>query len=100
MPTKQQKRALRALLAYYDVLAEDDEYDWVRWTNTPRNMSKKEANAFLLGVMLDQGQPAERAWDKGDHLARKQFKGDGGFWQVIRDTKAKHVHRICRTGYY
>ncbi len=42
---------------------------WVRWSKITSKMRAYDANAFLMGVMLDRGGLAERAWDAAKWLA-------------------------------
>ena len=70
------------------------------WSERRTKFSKKRANAFFVGVMLDQMMPAERAWAAGEYLVENCFQGTDGFWHVISNTHLNSIKGICRTGYH
>ena len=70
-----------------------------RWSRVRKRFTLNSANAFFVGVMLDQGQKAERAWEGGRHLVAHHFGGRRGFWAEIRNTHPRTVAKICRYGH-
>lgn len=91
---------LTAIMAHYEHLAETPGYEWVRWSDRRRRFSESDANAFLVGLVLDQGQDADRAWDKAQHIVETHFQDDDNWWQAILDTHHSTVRSICRKGYH
>lgn len=69
------------------------------WSEVRRRFSEQEANAFFVGVMLDWGQDANRAWEGGEHLVNNHFNKMDNFWEDVATTHLNTVIRICRTGY-
>jgi endonuclease III len=98
MPTAQQK-TVAAVMAYYSVLSKSDTHEEFRWSRIRKRFTLKKANAFFLGVMLDQGQLAERAWNGGDHFVENHFKGRRGFWREVLAAHPQTVKSICTSGY-
>ncbi len=90
---------IAAVMAYHQRILRLDEYEWMRWTKKRRRLSLAKANAHFVGVMLDQGQLAERAWDAGRHLVANHFLGKQGFWREVLRAHPQTVRRICTTGY-
>jgi len=91
--------AVENILNFYNVLEQDDNYDWVRWTDKRRRFSLQSANEFFIGVMLDQGQLAERAWEGSRHLVRTHFNCKGNWWQNVICTHHSTVTKICKKGF-
>ena len=69
------------------------------WSRKRKRFSKDKANKFFLGVMLDQMQPADRAWDAAKHLVKTYFNETDNFWSEIGNTHLASIRRICQTGY-
>lgn len=86
-------------MAYYSVLNKGNDHGDFRWSRVRRRFTLQKANAFFLGVMLDQGQLAERAWEGGAHFVENHFKGRRGFWGEILHAHPQTVRRICTSGY-
>lgn len=97
MQKKQKKVA--AVMDYYAAMSKTMEHGDFRWSPVRRRFSLDKANAFFVGVLLDQGQRAERAWDGGRHLVDHYFTGSGGFWGEILAAHPQTVKRICTSGY-
>jgi endonuclease III len=87
------------ILNFYKMLEKDPDYSWVKWSKIRRRFTEKSANAFFMGVMLDQGQTAERAWDGGEHMVDNFFKKKRNFWKSVSTTHFATVKKICQTGY-
>lgn len=96
---KMNVRAVNAVMKYYALLSRKQEYKWVRWCAVRRRFSIDKANAFFLGVMLDQGQKAERAWDGASHFVENHFQGKGGLWKNILRSHHAVVAYKCKRGY-
>lgn len=88
-----------AVMDYYSVLSRGNEHGDFRWSTVRRRFTLAKANAFFLGVMLDQGQLAERAWDGGEHLIEHHFTGRRGFWSEVLAAHPQTVKRISTSGY-
>ena len=69
------------------------------WSQVRKRFNKTEADAFFVGVMLDQGQPAPRAWDGAKYLVEYYFDETDDFWCEISNTHLATIKRICRRGY-
>lgn len=91
------RKKIAAVMSYYKVLSK--ERDDFRWSTKRKRFTLDKANAFFVGVLLDQGQKAERAWNGGEHLVKNHFKGFRGFWSEVLAADQKTVDRICTSGY-
>lgn len=91
--------AIRKILAHYKKLADQGNHPWMYWAKQPIQISKKEADEIFLGVLLDQGQKAERAWNGSKHLIKNHFKHPKGFWHGVSESSQEEVNRICTSGY-
>ena len=69
------------------------------WPTDEHRFKKREANAFFIGMLLDQQIPADRAWCGGRHMARTHFQAGKNFWQEVAETNLNTLYRIMRTGY-
>ena len=70
-----------------------------RWSQVRKRFNKTEANAFFVGVMLDQMQDADRAWEGAEYLVDNYFRETDNFWGEIANTRLTTIRRICRNGY-
>ena len=77
----------------------DPDHDWLRWTKRPVPMSRTQSDVFVIGLVLDQGQPAERAWDKAQHLRDNFFPGGKRWWKRVAAADPRLLHAIARYGY-
>jgi len=87
------------ILDFYKKLESNPEYEWVKWSKVRKRLTEKNANAFFIGVMLDQGQTAERAWDGGEHMVDNYFKNKRNFWKSVATTHRSTIKKICQKGY-
>lgn len=71
----------------------------VEWSDKRRRFTERKANEFFVGVMLDQMQEADRAWEAGKYMAEHYFSDTGDFWKEISDTHLSTIKKICRGGY-
>ena len=71
--------------------------DWTTWVPKPRRFTRDEANAFFIGVFLDQQQPADRAWEGGEHMVANHFQSKD-FWEEVSRSPLSKVRRIMRYG--
>ncbi len=90
---------VKSILSFYKSLAKSDDYEWVRWSDNRRRFSKHAANELFVGIMLDQGQLAERAWAGGTHLVENYFNESDNFWKEILDTHTATIKKICQKGF-
>lgn len=63
------------------------------------DLPSQKQNAFFLGVMLDQGQLAERAWGGGEHFVKNHFTGGRGIWSEVLAAHPQTVRSICTSGF-
>lgn len=99
MNNSTKKAIVNQILKFYRKIEKDDDYDWVRWSAKRKRFTVFNANSFFVGVMLDQGQKAERAWDGGEHFVDTHFQSNQNFWQQIIDTHHSTLEKICQKGY-
>lgn len=98
MTDRQRVRAVMALFERRTREGWDGYMD--RWPKKEHAFTKREASAFFIGMMLDLGQPADRAWCAGRHIAANHFQKAGRFsWQVAAKTDVGTIRRIMRTGF-
>ena len=71
----------------------------VEWSDKKRRFTKRKANEFFVGVMLDQRQEADRAWEAGKYMVKHCFNDTSDFWKEIADTHLSTIKKICREGY-
>lgn len=90
---------IRKILAHYKKLASHEDYFWVCWAEKRLRFSEPKANKFFVGVLLDQGQKAERAWDGGAHLVENHFGHRKSFWHGVFESSLKEIKEICQHGY-
>ncbi len=70
------------------------------WPKKEHSFTKREASAFFIGMMLDLGQPADRAWCAGRHMAANHFQEAGEFsWQVAGKKRLETIRLVMRTGF-
>ena len=68
------------------------------WAAKPRRFTPEAANAFFVGVLFDQQQDADRAWNGGEHMVANHFQGEN-FWKEVARTPLSEVKKIMRYGY-
>lgn len=90
------EEVVTAINEYYTNLTKADGYSWLKWADKRKRFTEISANAFFVGVILDQGQKTERAWNGGIHLVENHFGGNGGFWKNVSTTHHATVKRICQ----
>ena len=89
---------LKAIAEYQREKAEGGR-DWTTWESKPKRViRRKAADAFFIGVLFDQQQGADRAWEGGDHMVANHFRGEN-FWEEIARTPLSKVKRIMRYGF-
>ena len=71
--------------------------DWTTWELKRKRFTRKKANAFFIGVLFDQQQYANRAWEAGDHMVDNHFQGEN-FWEEIHRTPLCKIEQIMRYG--
>jgi endonuclease III len=87
------------IMDFYNVLEKDKAYVWVRWSDKRRKFTFQSSNAFIVGVMLDQGQKAERAWDGGRHIVKHHFQNMDNWWEAVHSTHHATVRNVCQKGF-
>ncbi|MBU4230810.1 MAG: hypothetical protein KKG88_10995 [Proteobacteria bacterium] len=91
--------AANKIVLHYKKLCSLEDYSWILWSEKRLRFSVNRANKFFVGVLLDQGQLAERAWGGGAHLVENHFAHSQGFWAGIADSSVREITRICQRGY-
>ena len=86
------KDQTRAIMSYY-------RKNPIEWSCRRRRFTEKKANEFFVGVMLDQMQGTERAWEAGQYMVENCFFDIGDFWKEISVTHLSTIKKICREGY-
>lgn len=94
-----QKETTRAVFDFYAEMCRTGAFGDFTWSVCRKRFSLPKANAFFVGVLLDQGQKAERAWDGANHLVSNHFQSRQGFWAGILAADEKTLREICKTGY-
>ena len=89
----------KAVHSYYKKLSRMDDYDWLRWSEKRKRFRTVAANEFFVGVMLDQRQKAERAWDGASYFVENYFSDSNNFWLAISKTHLSTLKKICQKGY-
>lgn len=61
----------------------------------------QEGRRVFVGVLFDQQQSADRAWDAGVHLVRNHFQGGDAddFWVIVSQTSIAKIKSIMSTGF-
>ena len=74
--------------------------NWVKPVDSPRRLKRFEANAFIIGVLLDQTIVAERAWSSGKWIAESlASEEDGsGLWENIEKMNERRMVGFMRYG--
>lgn len=82
-------------------IREREAHTWLGLSETP--LTKKGANKFLLGAIIDYQIKADKAWAKAEWIAEQYFKGADDIWLHILSyshddwfafCKANSVHRF------
>lgn len=87
---------LKAIEKYQRQMARAGD-DWTTWAARPTRFTRKKADAFFVGVLFDQQQGADRAWEGGEHMVANHFQGEN-FWKEISQTPLSKVKRVMRYG--
>ena len=96
MPSR--KTIVKHIMKHYsNLVSNDDRGIWAK--KRIRFASEKDANAWFIGLMLDQNQPAERAWEGGEHLVNTHFADVENVWDAISQTHLNTLKRICNKGF-
>lgn len=92
------KEAILDAIAKHQREMVKEDNDLTTWVAKPKRFTPKEANAFFVGVLFDQQQDADRAWNGGQHMVANHFQGEN-FWKEISRTPLTEVKNIMRYGY-
>ena len=60
--------------------------------------TKKEANHFFIGVMLDRMVKTNVAWNSGKLIVREYRGGETDFWKRIKETNRNELHEFMKSG--
>jgi endonuclease-3 len=74
---------------------------WARWSQKTTKMHAYQANAFLLGVMLDRSVLADRAWEAAQWICNALIDGEdiASLWRRLRDMEPVRLRGFLRYGY-
>lgn len=74
---------------------------WVHWSKITSKMRAHDANSFLMGVMLDRGGLAERAWDAAEHFCSSVGDPEdvSRLWNNILAMEPPRLRGYLRYGY-
>ena len=92
------QKSLDAIMAYWQRLANDGEY-FTKWASRKQILDDWEAVRFFIGVMLDQRQPADRAWAASHEFVRKAKArrwSPRTVWQNIAKMGVREIRDFCR----
>ncbi|MDE0158929.1 MAG: hypothetical protein OXI02_03835 [Candidatus Dadabacteria bacterium] len=65
----------------------------------PKKVStRKEANHFFVGVMLDRMVKASVAWNSGKLIVREYGSGETDFWKIIDVTNRDELYEFMKSG--
>jgi endonuclease III len=93
------KETTQAIFSFYSEMCRTGEFGDFTWADRRKRFTVAKANAFFVGVLLDQGQKAERAWDGGRHLVANHYQGQPSFWERVRQADDQELRSICRSGF-
>lgn len=97
MPIEPEK-SLNAIMTYWQELADRNE-PYTHYAGKKLTLDDWEAVRFFVGIMLDQRQPADRAWDAAHEFARKA-KGrrwsPRTVWQRIAEMNIHEIRDFCQ----
>lgn len=60
--------------------------------------TRKEANHFFVGVMLDRMVKASVAWNSGKLIVREYGGGEMDFWKIIEAINRDKLHEFMKSG--
>ena len=86
--------AVRIIMQFYQ-----GRRDAPKWSNKRRRFDEIRANKFFIGVLLDQLQSADRAWEGANYLVENYFTETEDFWSEVSGTHLSTIKNICRRGY-
>ena len=93
------KEITRVIFNFYSEMCRTRAFGDFTWADRRKRFTLAQANAFFVGVLLDQGQKAERAWNGANHLVSTHYRGRRGFWARVRVADEEQLRTICRTGF-
>ena len=68
------------------------------WSETRKRFTLQTASSFFIGVMLDQGQQAERSSEGANHFVETYFPEES-IWEDIAATHLNRLTSICQKGW-
>ena len=84
---------MNSIMRHYDQIVVDrPDLAWRK-----ARMTIRHANEFFVGVILDQRQKLERAWDGGKHFCDRFDHAN--LWEEIANTDIRTLRRISREGF-
>lgn len=92
------EKSLKAIMAYWQKLADDDEF-FTKWASRKQRLDDWEAVRFFIGVMLDQRQPADRAWAASHEFIRKAKArrwSTKTVWHRLAEMNVQQIREFCR----
>lgn len=92
------EKSLKAIMAYWQKLADDGEF-FTKWASRKQLLDGWEAVRFFIGVMLDQRQPADRAWAASHEFIRKAKAyhwSPKTVWHRLAEMNVQQIREFCR----
>ena len=93
-PTADHRDAVQRIVQFYR-----GHPDAPKWSMKRRRFREARANKFFVGLLLDQLQTADRAWEGATYLVDNYFTATGNFWQEISESHHATVRSICIRGF-
>ena len=93
-PTADHGDAVARIMQFYK-----EHPDAPKWSRKRRRFREARANKFFVGLLPDQLQTADRAWEGAGYLVDTYFTTTGTFWHEISETHHSTVRKICTQGF-
>lgn len=89
-------KTINAVMDYWNKLRENGERD-IRWAKHIKLLNEWKACRFFIGVMLDQMQPADRAWTAAEEFVNKRNHhwSYRTFWRHLAEMDIRSLRKYC-----
>lgn len=68
---------------------------WLGLSDIP--LTRKGANKFLLGAIIDYQIKADKAWERANWIAEEHFKGADDIWSLILQYSPDDWYAFCKS---
>ena len=82
-----------ALIEFAESLEPSSDFEMPEKIST-----RKGANHFFIGVMLDRMVKTHVAWNSGKLIVREYRGGETDFWKRIKETNRNELHEFMKSG--